>query len=128
MIWPGLLFNLGMGLVFAAYLLRAVRRFDRRADALMARLDREYEAYLARLDREHEAYLAKYDTARDEIRASLRAKTDRAIAEMMALAEHRPVAQTDAETSLNGVHDPGPSLDRGVEPHPAAPFPPRAGS
>ncbi len=73
MIWPGLVFNLCIGLLFAGYLLRAVRRFERRVDAIIAKLD-ESDAESQR----------KYDAARDEIRDSMRAQVDRAIADMVS--------------------------------------------
>ncbi len=98
MIWPGLMFNLCVGLLFAAYLLRAVRRFELRADAVMVELDRR-----------HEETLRKYDVARDEIRASMRSQIDEAIAEMKVDAE-RMEAEADrirAELAANGSHVPG---------------------
>jgi nitrogen fixation protein NifU and related proteins len=73
MFWPAFVFNLCVGLLLAAYLLRGVRRFERRADAIMAKLDRW-----------HADELGKFDIARDEIKASLRAQVDAAIAEMEA--------------------------------------------
>ena len=73
MFWPAFVLNLCVGLLLAAYLLRAVRRFERRADAVMAKLDQW-----------HAAELQKFDLARDEIRASVREKVDRAIAESHA--------------------------------------------
>jgi RNA processing factor Prp31 len=73
MIWPAMLFNLCVGLLFAAYLLRGVRRFERRVDSIIARMDAADAASQAR-----------YDAARDEMRASLRAQVDRAVAEMQA--------------------------------------------
>lgn len=82
MIWPGLLFNLGMGILFASFLLRAVRRFERRADAL-----------LAALDAAEAEELRKYDDARDEIRASLREQVDEAIAHMRAEPRNHPTGR-----------------------------------
>jgi hypothetical protein len=70
MIWPAMVFNLCVGLLFAAYLLRAVRRFERRADAILAKMD-QYD-----FQSQH-----KFELAREEIRASMRAKVDHAIAE-----------------------------------------------
>jgi hypothetical protein len=86
MIWPGMLFNLCVALLFTAYLLRGVRRYERRADAIMAKLDCE-----------HQAQLQKYDALRDEIRASMRSQVDEAIAEMMADAAR---AEAEAERTL----------------------------
>jgi hypothetical protein len=85
MIWPAMVFNLCVGLLFAGFLLHAVRRFERRADALMAELDRR-----------HEQRMRKLDAERDEVLASLRARTDRSIAKVQANAE------TNAETSAYG--------------------------
>jgi len=79
-----MLFNLCVGLLLAGYLLRAVWRFERRADAIMAKLDQAHEARMARLNEAYETELRKYDTARDEIRASMRTQVDRAIAEINA--------------------------------------------
>ncbi len=79
MFWPPFVFNLCVGLLLAAYLLRAVRRFERRADAVMAGLDR-WEAEEFR----------KYDIAEAEIKASMRAKGDAAIAEMQAKGTVQP--------------------------------------
>ncbi|MBA4063474.1 MAG: hypothetical protein C0501_07130 [Isosphaera sp.] len=103
MIWPGLLFNLCVGLLLAAYLLRAVRRFERTADAVMARLDREHAERMARLDREHAEEMRKYSVACEEIRASLRAQTDRAIAEMRAMkASAAGVATAEVRVAVLG--------------------------
>jgi hypothetical protein len=71
MVWPAMLFNLCVGLLCAAFLFRAVRRYERRADAIMAKLDREEELSIQR-----------WDVARAEIIVSMREKIDRAIAEM----------------------------------------------
>ena len=71
MIWPAMLFNLCVGLVCAAFLIRAARRYEQRADAMMAKLDEEVELSIR-----------KWETTRDEIRASMRAKTDRSLAMM----------------------------------------------
>ncbi len=73
MIWQPMLFNLCVGLLLAGYLLRAVRRFERTADRIMTKIDQW-----------HAEELHKFDIARDEIRASMRAQVDRAIAEMNA--------------------------------------------
>jgi hypothetical protein len=97
MIWPAMVFNLCVGLLFAGFLLRAVRRFERRADAIMAKIDRR-----------HEENMREYDIARDEIKASMRTQVDRAIAEsqlqidlanaeLQALANHDgPAAPADS--------------------------------
>lgn len=99
MIWPAMLFNLCVALLGAAYLLRTVRRFERRADEIMAKMD-EADAASER----------KFNAARDEIIASLRAKTDLAIAELAAMAGPAPAAPGD---TANGVHMPAaPSPDR----------------
>ena len=65
MFWPPFVFNLCIGLLLAAYLLRAVRRFERTADRIMTKIDQW-----------HAEELRKYDVARDEIRASMRAQVD----------------------------------------------------
>lgn len=67
--WPVMLFNLCVGLALAAWLLRRTRRFERFADALMERMDRA-----------HDENMRRYDDARDEIRDSMRAQVDAAIA------------------------------------------------
>ena len=63
--------------VLIGLLLNALRRYECRADAIMKRMDENCEAELR-----------KYDKARDEIRASLRAKTDAAI---QALIDQTPM-------------------------------------
>lgn len=93
MIWPAMLFNLCVGLLLAGYLLRGVRRFERRADAVMAKLDARHAARMARLDAWADAEEAKYDIARNEIRASMRAQFDAAIAEMTATQGNRSSGQ-----------------------------------
>jgi hypothetical protein len=55
--WPVLIANLSVSLLFCGLLLRGVRRFSRRADELIKKMDAE----------------------RDEIIASIRDRTDRAI-------------------------------------------------
>lgn len=96
MIWPSMLFNICVGLLLAAYLLRAVRRFERRADAIMAKMD---EA--------HAESMRKYDIARDEIRASMRARVDQMIAEMEAKAAYHATVPVGIESadSANGSHN-----------------------
>jgi hypothetical protein len=79
MIWPGMLFNLCVGLLLAGYLLRRVRRFERRADELLARMDREHDERIARYHRFRDECLRDYDTARDEIRESMRSQVDGAL-------------------------------------------------
>lgn len=54
--------------VLIGLLFNALRRYERRADAIIKRMDENCEAELP-----------KYEQARDEIRASLRAKTDAAV-------------------------------------------------
>lgn len=73
----GLIFNLCVSLLFAAFLIRAVRRFERRADAVMERMDRTFFTELK-----------KYDEARDEIRASMRASINASIAELNLHHDH----------------------------------------
>jgi uncharacterized membrane protein YccC len=64
-----LAFNLAVGVLLAAYLIRAVRRFERTADRIEADMDRAFGEQMR-----------KYDQARDDIRASMRADIDQAIA------------------------------------------------
>ncbi len=90
MMWPSIAFNLIMGLVYAGFLLRAVRRYERTADAILAKID------LAEAESDR-----KYELARDEIKASLRDKVDRAIAEMHAMYGHPEAAARDLQTSSN---------------------------
>ncbi|MBN9118825.1 MAG: hypothetical protein J0I06_06645 [Planctomycetes bacterium] len=71
--WPAFVFNLVAALLIAGWYLRAVRRLERRMDERM----RKFEEWADAED-------AKFDIARDEIKASLREKVDRAIAEMEA--------------------------------------------
>ena len=71
MFWPAFVFNLCVGLLLAAYLLRGVLRFERRADAVMAKLD-QWRA----------AELRKFDVARDEIKAALRVQVNHALAKL----------------------------------------------
>jgi hypothetical protein len=102
MIWPAMLFNLCMALLFAGFLLRAVRRFERTADAIIAKLNED--------DAESQR---KFDAARDEIRASMRVATDQAIAEMTAMAARSTHAAGAAEADANSDHDPAsPTGDR----------------
>jgi hypothetical protein len=84
MIWPAMLFNLCVGLLFAAYLLRAVRRFERRADAIMARLDEEHKSLMAKYDEADAESRRKFSATCEEIIASMRGKADRAVAETQA--------------------------------------------
>jgi hypothetical protein len=86
MIWPAMLFNLCIGLLFAAYLLRAVCRYEHRVDAIMAKLDQD-----------EELSIRKWEAARDEIRASMRAQTDQVIARMQTTIE-KFRAMENAET------------------------------
>ena len=104
MLWPGMLFNLCVGLLLAAYLLRRVRRFAHRADELMARIDREHEARMARSDRFRDECLREYDTAREEIRASMRAQVNAAIANMQAGTD--PSRATSPDERSVGVRGP----------------------
>jgi len=85
--------------VFVGLLLRALWRYERRADALLAKYD-EWDA-------ESERTFAQI---RDEVLASIRAQVDTAIAEM-ATRSGNPVRIP--ETSSNGVHPPtaDPSTD-----------------
>jgi hypothetical protein len=76
MVWPAMLFNLCIGLLFAAFLFRAVRRFECRADGIMAKLDRD-----------EQLSSQKWDLARDEIRASMHIQTDMAIESMRVTIE-----------------------------------------
>jgi hypothetical protein len=109
MIWPAMLFNLCIALLFAGFLFRAVRRFERRVDAIIAKLNED--------DAESQR---KFDAARDEIRASMRAATDRAIAEMTAMAARSTHAASAAETDTSSNHDPAsPSGDRNGEASPS---------
>lgn len=88
MIWPAMLFNLCVGLLLAGYLLRGVRRFERRADKVLAKIDRWHAEQVAKIERAYGEERRKYDVARDEIKASLRAKVNRAIAEMTTGGTH----------------------------------------
>src|SRR5579872_4295600 len=97
MIWPAMLFNLCVGLLCAAFLFRAVHRYERRADAIMAKLDQDQELSIR-----------KWDEARMEIRASMRAQTDEAIASMQATIEKfRAMANTE-DTQDNDTAVPVP--------------------
>lgn len=73
MFWTVLIPHLTVSAVFIGLLLRALRRYGRHIDAIIAKLD-EDAAESQRL----------FDAARDEIRASMRAQVDAAIAEMQA--------------------------------------------
>ena len=90
MIWPAMLFNLCVGMLLAGYLLRGVRRFEHRADEVMAKLDRWHAERLAKIDQAYEVELRKYDIARDEIRESMREQVARAIAELKVKLERQP--------------------------------------
>jgi hypothetical protein len=101
-----MLFNLCVGLLLAAYLLRGVRRFERRADALMAKFVERHLAISAKLERNHQEEMRRFDIAREEIKASMRARVDRAIAEMEANAAHCLPAPARVDTnSANGAHN-----------------------
>jgi hypothetical protein len=76
MIWPGMIFNLCLGLLTVAYLLRVLRRYEACVDAIIAKLDKDQEMSLR-----------KFEVARDEIRASMRTETDRSIAMMQVTIE-----------------------------------------
>jgi hypothetical protein len=85
MVWPGMIFNLCLGLLVVAYLLRVLRRYERCVDTIIAKLDRDQEISLR-----------KFDAARDEIRASMRTESDRSIASMQATIEKiRAMANTE---------------------------------
>lgn len=75
--------HLTVSIVFVGLLLRAVRRYENRADEQMKRMDDVYERQMQ-----------KYDNARDEIRASMRAQVDGMIAE---LAAHSPRQHSNAD-------------------------------
>jgi hypothetical protein len=108
MIWPAMLFNLCVGLLFAAFLLRGVRRYEHRMDAFMARMDTVHAERMRKLDAEHE-----------EFRASLREGTDRFIAEFLPLT---PADEDSAIAQTNGFHTPeahdanSPRLDSSTTP------------
>ena len=85
----GLIFNLCISTIFAGFLIRAVRRFELRADAVMERMDRTFFTELK-----------KYDEARDEIRASMQASINASIAELNLHRDHE-VPVTDTQR-LNG--------------------------
>ena len=93
MIWPAMVFNLCVGLLFAGYLLRAVRRFERTADRIMVKLDRRTEERMRML--EHE---------RDAIKTSMRSQVDRAIAEMELNAGNPFAIREDDKALRNGFH------------------------
>ncbi|MCI0701938.1 MAG: hypothetical protein L0241_12725 [Planctomycetia bacterium] len=117
--WSGMVFNLCVALVLAAYLLRAVRRFERRADEIMAKLDQQAASFTAELDQQHEENMGKYDIARDEIRDSMRTQVDAAIAEMQTKAAR---ATDDLNASVNGNPNKTGELNRNPteETHPAS--------
>ena len=89
--WPSVVFNLCVGLLLAGLLLRRVRLFERRMDAIMARFD-EADAASQRA----------FDRTREEIRASMRAQVDATIAEMEA-----PYRYDSSEQVIEG---PGASM------------------
>ena|SRR6266540_3617784 len=91
MLWLSVIFNLAVGLLFAGLLLRSVRRFERRADAMMARLDAD--------DAESQR---RFDEARDQIKTSMRRQIDQAIAEMQVSIQRLQVA--NMPRSLNGTN------------------------
>ncbi len=62
--------HITVSVMLIGLLFNALRRYERRADAIMKRMDGNCEAELR-----------KYDEARDEISASLRARTDAALIE-----------------------------------------------
>jgi hypothetical protein len=93
MIWPAMLFNLCVGLLLAGFLLRAVRRYERRADKVMAGLDAA-----------HAEDMRKYDIARDEIRASMRRKVDQAVAELQQMSR---ISNPTIAANANLVHSGG---------------------
>lgn len=69
MMWIGFTFNLCVALLLSAYLLRAVRRYERRADAMLARID-AFE----------EAQRRTFAADRDELRIHLRTQVDAGLA------------------------------------------------
>lgn len=102
MFWPVMVFNLCVGLLFAAYLLRAVRRFERCADAIMAKLEQD-----------EELSIRKWEAARNEIRDSMKKETDRSIARMQvtiekfrAMVNAEPVQELAAPRLFLGEIDP----------------------
>lgn len=97
MIWQPMLFNLCVGLLFAALLLRAVRRYERRMDAYMARMDTAHAERERKLDAEHA-----------EFKASLRERTDRFLAEFLPPT---PSVEEVALVNTNGFHNPGADAD-----------------
>jgi hypothetical protein len=71
-----MIFNLCLGLLAVAYLLRVLRRYEACVDAIITKLDKAQETSMRR-----------FDAARDEIRVSMRTETDRSIAMMQATIE-----------------------------------------
>ena len=65
------LFNLAVALLLAAHLLRRVRRFERRMDALEARGDAWHADLLARMGRRHAEDLAESAAAWAALRGKM---------------------------------------------------------
>lgn len=106
--WQVYVFNLVAALLIAGWYLRAVRRLERRMDERLQRLNAWADAEESRLNAWADEEEAKSNLAREEIRASMRAQVDAAIARL-----HLPAAGT--QPSANG------HPDRAVDPSPAEP-------
>ncbi len=85
MFWTVLIPHLTVSAVFIGLLVRALRRYDRHVDAIIAKLDED-----------DAASQRAFDVTRDEIKASMRAQVDAAIAEMEVKGEFPPDDVTDA--------------------------------
>lgn len=97
--WQVYVFNLVAALLIAGWYLRAVRRLERRMDERLQRFNAWADGEEARFNAWADEEEAKSNLAREEIRASLRAQVDAAIARLRT-----PGAV--AQPSANGHPDP----------------------
>lgn len=88
--WQVYVFDIVVVMLFGGFLFRAVRRYERRADAFMAKMDAAHAERMRKLDVEHQEYIA-----------SLRGRTDRFIAEFLPLT---PAAEEKVIANTNGFH------------------------
>ncbi len=101
--WQVFVFDTVAVLLFCGYLFRDVRRYERRADAFMAKMDADFAKRERKLDVEHA-----------EFKASLRERTDRFIAEFLSstpTADEKVIANTNGFYNAEAHDADSPRLD-----------------
>ena len=90
MLWPPMIFNLCVGLLLAGYLLRGVRRFERRADTVMDELDRRHKERMQRLETERAEMQRAMRSSVDQMIEASRTQLETARAELPPMTRHEP--------------------------------------